>query len=683
MIKKNITRALTLGLCAAILVPSAMYAKEFKDVKKTGKYSWVYDTVDELTNKGIIAGYDDGEFKPDRAVSFEEVFRLLQGVINPSKDELNKAMKEYEKFCEDNGVTAWAREAVSFALYRNIISEATVKDANSKGFFLLDNKKFPNRGDIAIFFAKGLDLSPNGNEALLRHKDKDSIKSETKGYLASLIQAGIFTATGSDGNFEGDRYIRRSEMATITKLSNDYVASHPISTKVETLKGTVILASNLDHSNILIIEQGSNKYSFDLNNATEYKNNGKKAAFKDLQQGQEVEVQYIKGTSQERSGTAKVVEIKSAAQDLVGYVNIKSANNITIRYRQNTKDVNLKSKNKISTLDTGIFEFESNAKIYRFGKEIKESDIKVDDMILFKTNPGGKIKEATVYPKKADVQGKVVDWKDSSYDGFVTLRLDDNKDHTFHIVDRDVKGIRNLRKGDYVTLELVYQVIDTIREGVNNELSGRVVEFALVDDDPFYRNEGYIRIRDRNGYERNYTIDRYTRFEDRDRRRYDYRDLERSYRSKTNNMLYNRDVTLEIRNNIVDRIIEIDNYKSNDYYRDDFIANIQLIKSYKSFPNDTVNYVFKVLQSNNPKMEPGKEITFKEPNDLKFRDLYEVFRIEGKSDGWDITLRDQGSLNRQFIPLGNPKTELTPDRYTRDDRYFENYYSPGNVQRPN
>ena len=71
-----------------------------------------------------------------------------------------------------------------------------------------------------------------------------------RGYLASLIEAGIFTSTGSDGKFEGDRPITRAETAIITKASFDYAARNTVSSKVEKKKGTVILSSKLNNVKI-------------------------------------------------------------------------------------------------------------------------------------------------------------------------------------------------------------------------------------------------------------------------------------------------------------------------------------------------------------------------------------------------------------------------------------------------
>src|SRR5699024_6643293 len=108
MNSKKINKALSIGLCAAALVPSVVSANEFKDVKQNGGFAWAYEYIDELSDKGIIDGYPNGNFEPDRPVSLEETFQLLKGIINPSSSEIKDAVSKYGSLCDDMGVSSWA-----------------------------------------------------------------------------------------------------------------------------------------------------------------------------------------------------------------------------------------------------------------------------------------------------------------------------------------------------------------------------------------------------------------------------------------------------------------------------------------------------------------------------------------------------------------------------------------------
>lgn len=646
----KLSKALALGLCATVLAPSAIYAKEFKDVKKTGKYAWVYNIVDEMSNKNIINGYEDGEFKPDKYVSYEEVFQLLQGIIHPSQTEISEALTKYGALCDQNGVTSWAKPALSVALSRGIITESDLKAANSRSYFNATNKHYPTRNEIALFFGKGLNLSSNGDQSLLHHKDLSSIPSDVRGYLASLVKAGIFASTGSDGSFFGDRPIKRSEMAAITKFSYDYVAKNPLVGKEEKMTGKVILASQLNNVNILIIENSTKKYSFEINSSTAYKSpDGKTLSFKDLQQGQEVEVTYNKANSGEREGVAKTILIKNSAQDLVGYVNSTTATNLTIRYRQNSKDIDYRTTGKFSTTDTKAFDLASDAKITRYDKTINAKDIQDDDLIEFKTNAQGKITEATVFPKSGSVTGRVTTLRDNTTDGYVTIRLSDNKDYTFYIT-KDSKNTRDLTSRDDITLNLTYKVVSDVNQNSADGLQGEVIRFAPYSNDSFSRYDyGYIRIRTRNGNTEEYKVDNYTTYYTKSGVRnsqFTARDLEGKY------------VKLDVRNGIVQTIRE--------YNQDDnFVATAQVINVGTGgfYSNPTVGYTFRILQSNNNNLKPGKEFTIDRYTNLRFN-LYDVVDLRGTVN------KDSLDVSTPTLKGSNPGRFLRPDTQVRDERNF-------------
>lgn len=664
---KKLSKAMALGLCATVLAPSAIYAKEFKDVKKTGKYAWVYSIVDEMSNKNIINGYEDGEFKPDKHVSYEEVFQLLQGIISPSQSEVSQAVAKYGTVCDQSGVNTWAKSAISVALSRGIISESDLRAASSRSYFSATNKKYPTRNEIAIFFGKGLNLSPNGDQSLLRHGDLSSIPADVRGYLASLVKAGVFAATGSDGKFFGDQPIKRSEMAAITKFSYDYVARNPLVGKEEKLTGKVILASQLNNTNILIVEKDSKKYSFEINSATTYKSSdGKVLSFKDLQQGQEVEVTYNKQTSGEREGIVKTIVIKNTAQDLVGYVTSSTASTLTLRYRQNEKNLDYRTVNKISTTDTKNFDLASDVKITRYDKSINVKDIQTDDLVEFKTDAQGKISEATVYPKSGTVTGRVVTLRDNTTDGYVTLRLSDNKDYTFYIT-RDSKNTRELTSRDDVTLNVTYKVVTDVNQVSGEGIQGEVIRYESYSNDPFHRYEyGYIRIRNRRGMTEEYKVDNYTTFYTKSGVRnsqFSARDIEGKY------------VKLDVRNGIVQSIQEYNQ-------ADNFVATAQVISiGTNGFAsNPTVGYTFRILQSNNRNLSPGKEFTIDRYTNLRFN-LYDVVDLRGTVNN------DSLDVNTPTLRGSNPGTILRPDTQIRDERNFgdirdlgyDRNYSGGNI----
>lgn len=522
----KLKKALAVGLSAVTLLSTSVYAKSFSDVKKVGSYSWAYDAIDVLSNNDVISGYPDGTFKPETPVSLPEVLQLLIQVVNPSEDEVKEADKKFGKFVDENSKVSWAKKALTLSLYKDIISEAEFKDAASKGFFDNSNK-YPNRADIAAFFARGLKLSSKGDESYLKHKDKNKISDNVRGYLASLVKEGIFSSTGSDGYFDGNRAIKRAEAAIITQKGFEFVKRNPLTVKTESMTGKVILASKLNNVNVLIIEKDSSKYSFELNQATSYKIQGKAAKFEDLQSGQTVKVEYEKTNDNDKLGLAKVIDITSSSSNMVGYVNSKGNKQLTIRYRDNSSSIDFRTTGKISTADTKIFDLASDVKITAYGNKIDFDKIAVDDLVEFKTDSNNKITEINVFPKNADVRGKVSDIKSSKTDGYIKLKLNDNKDYTFYLTSSSSNSLLDIRKDDSVTINVNYKVAIDLSSNVGN-ISGTISYF----DSGSYFNRGYLKIKDSSGNEKSYDLADNFKFENNSgsatnpqMRDYDYRGL--------------------------------------------------------------------------------------------------------------------------------------------------------------
>lgn len=217
MKKKIIVINLLLSL---VLAPGSIFAKSFTDVKNSGKTEWAYKYVEELSKKNILNGYEDGTFRPNNPVSFLETMQIIKTLLNPSEDDMRLAREAYMETANANGVIDWAKDAICFNLYHGTITEKTLINARERGF--LDNKLYPNRNSIAVYFARALNINKSKDTSNLKYKDKKKINPLTIEYLPNLVNSKIFTSTGSEGYFNGSLAIRRSEMAVITSKSLEH-----------------------------------------------------------------------------------------------------------------------------------------------------------------------------------------------------------------------------------------------------------------------------------------------------------------------------------------------------------------------------------------------------------------------------------------------------------------------------
>lgn len=519
---KKTKKAASLVLAALLLVPGAAFAKSFPDVQTNAV--WAKASIEKLADRGIINGYNDGNYYPGKYVSFEETASLLKGLLNPTQDEIRKAKSQYDDIVRKYGVSTWAIEPISYMLYKEIMNENDLKKAEASNYFKTrEDRAYPERNAITIYYAKALGLSANGDQNLLKHTDKSDIPSATRGYLASLVKADIFAATGSNGKFEGRRPIRRSEMAFITDKSYEYAKGK---TKVEsevTTNGRVMTDVSEGATTILVkLDSRSNAAIFTVNEKTKVECKGYTAKLQDLYKDLQVKVTYkTEDTGSDNLGTATKIEIIDSnyqGSKIVGYARNVNASygRITIDYRKNYSNSDeVATSSYLSSYDTQEYVLARDVKIYRVGDVYNNNLVNVQngDRIEYKLNSAKEITEAYVYPRNAKITGEVVETSSNSgisgYANYVVLMQNGTK-FKFYIPDsmKDKpvyssfavsRTYSTLSKGDKPTFDTNYKVIVGENGYGNYDRRGRVTNYS--DYGKIYvENYEYQIPVDRDGY---------------------------------------------------------------------------------------------------------------------------------------------------------------------------------------
>ena len=228
MKKKITTWALLLAALTIAMPASGAYAARFTDVKES---HWAYDAIAELSEKHLISGYPDGTFKPNRPVSLPEVLVLIKRIKAPADEAVKQAVANYGDMARASGAGEWATDSIAYALDRGIITQKQLEEAKACGKLKANDMAFPSRKEVAAYYARALNLSATKDHANLKMKDLDKmgtvfdekdVEIPVADYVAALVKEDIFSAEGSDGLFQGDRPIRRSEMAKISKKTAAY-----------------------------------------------------------------------------------------------------------------------------------------------------------------------------------------------------------------------------------------------------------------------------------------------------------------------------------------------------------------------------------------------------------------------------------------------------------------------------
>lgn len=217
----NLKKLFIYALTVLLLIPTSVTAKTFSDVDQTGGFSWIYKEVSYLADENILDGYPDGTFKPNKPVSFLEVSQIMFKVLKPSSVEVSEALSAYGSVCDKYDVPEWAKSAVSYMLKRGAYTEATLNEA--KRLNMIKGTVYPDRNSVTVYIGRALGFTPEINDSILLHNDLGSIPEMVRGYLSSLVREKIYSATGSDGFFNGKKFIRRSEMAVISYKTCNYL----------------------------------------------------------------------------------------------------------------------------------------------------------------------------------------------------------------------------------------------------------------------------------------------------------------------------------------------------------------------------------------------------------------------------------------------------------------------------
>lgn len=179
----------------AVDSPQKDYPQKFWDVSKE---HWAFPYIAELVNKGVLAGYEDGSFRPDRTVSRAEWAKIMVLAAGLPTTDTNV-------YFTDMG-NHWAN------IYIN-----TAKDylaAYSDGTFKPNQAAVREDVTVSMVKLKGYDVNDVDYSYLSRFSDLNSISNSLKVYVAVAVRKELISGF-DDGTFRGQNTLTRAEAATL------------------------------------------------------------------------------------------------------------------------------------------------------------------------------------------------------------------------------------------------------------------------------------------------------------------------------------------------------------------------------------------------------------------------------------------------------------------------------------
>ena len=198
MMKKVFSIVMTL-IVLTVLSTTAL-AVNFSDLTTE---HWAYEPIIEMANKGILAGYPDGTFLPNKSITRAEFAKILVLSLN-LKDDTNK-----NNVFDDVDSSHWSYDYVRIA--SNYLSGYT---NGSQIYFMPDEQAVREDMAIAIVMATNLQNKQYDMSTLDRFSDKDSISESFRKYVAIAVENNLMRGN-ADGTFNPKGKLTRAEVSQL------------------------------------------------------------------------------------------------------------------------------------------------------------------------------------------------------------------------------------------------------------------------------------------------------------------------------------------------------------------------------------------------------------------------------------------------------------------------------------
>ena len=198
--KKNYLIALVLVLIT--MLSTTVFAASFTDLQKE---HWAYEPIMEMANKGILNGYPDGTFLPDKSITRAEFAKILVLALDL---ETNGKNIEFQDVSSNHWSYKYVQAAAKYL--------SAYRDDRNNLMYMPDAKAVREDVAVAIVIASGHENDKYSLKTLDKFSDKDQISSNLRKYVAIAVENGLMSGH-SNGTFEPRGYLTRAQVSKLMK----------------------------------------------------------------------------------------------------------------------------------------------------------------------------------------------------------------------------------------------------------------------------------------------------------------------------------------------------------------------------------------------------------------------------------------------------------------------------------
>lgn len=455
----NLKKIISLFLAVMLVVGSltAVNAAAFPDIEE--RHSWAEEAIDSMVGRGILKGYTDGTFKPDRAVTHLETLIIASRIMGVDAEEnaeyVSAAVKNYTNVLASYKIDY--KDEIAYLLYCGVLNVEDLPNYISESAKNVSLKRY----EAAILLTKLIGAEEDAlsyQDVELNFADASLISSKAKNYVKYVSDIGLMKGV-EDNKFNPDGELTRAMISTVMYRAEGYMNASVVEGVLEAK----------DEATITITVRGSSK-TVELPENVIVVVDGKNVATDSLIVGQYLRIHY---------NGSKVRYIDALTSKLYQTV---SGTISSMSETSGTKKVTIKN-----TLGSQTYPINSDSCEYFVNNDVSTySDIKTN-MYATLVIQGGYITKISVESGSKKVTGTIKEVVINSE--VVAIKITnsngDEADYTFNenaTITRNTSKaeVRDLAVGDSVTLTIVKGGIEALTAtSSTRSLSGSISKIVI------------------------------------------------------------------------------------------------------------------------------------------------------------------------------------------------------------
>ena len=454
-------------LLSSIALPA--FAVTFNDVESDATVSWAKDSITKMTDAGYIKGYEDGTFRPYRAITKIESLILMSRMLGYENSEFSSvasaASTAYKSIASKYNTT-YANE-ISYLMYCGVLKESDLVDyasaANANTQLL--------RYQAAVLMSKlmGADSEAKAyTVSTATYADDSAIPTTARPYVeyvsANNIMNGMDKTADGKAQFSPLTSLTRAQMATLLARMMDKLELKYVSGTVDSVSSSKI---SVDGTSLGIMTD------------TKVYISGGMASVSDISSGADASVVSI-------SKNALAITAQEAQKSTVVY-------GIITRKVENADGKKLTIADYEDNDNSETYMVKDSCKITVDGAKATLADLKNNDFVKV-TITGSSISEISTESKSLTVKGIIVSTEyDNDDHVYINVSDTDGENTQQYVVSSKGADITRdgseaefsaLTKGDKVTLKLTYGKVTSVTASGNTVGFSGLLKEIVISSNP-------------------------------------------------------------------------------------------------------------------------------------------------------------------------------------------------------